>query len=105
MVQEVSLTFEQSNMNSFLTQGQVFSQPEIFLRELIKNSYDACRMRVELEQSWGHTFLEQISSPGATVHTSYSPRIYVTYDSKSEMLTVEDNGFGMNEFDLKNYVA
>ena len=58
MVQEVSLTFEQSNMNSFLTQGQVFSQPEIFLRELIKNSYDACRMRVELEQSWGHTFLE-----------------------------------------------
>ena len=105
MVQAVSLSFEQSKMNSFLTKGQLFSRPEIFLRELIKNAYDACKMREALEQSWGLAFLEQISAPGSTVHTSYQPRLYITYDSKAAMLTVEDNGFGINEEDLKKYVV
>ena len=36
MVQEVSLTFEQSNLNSFLTQGQVFLSQKSFYGSLLR---------------------------------------------------------------------
>lgn len=105
MVQEVSISFEQSNMSLFLAKGQLFSNPDIFLRELLKNACDACNMREALELSWGMSFLEQISSNSTTVRKAYEPKIYITYNSKSEMFTMEDNGFGINEEDLREYVA
>lgn len=105
MVQEVSISFEQSNMNDFLVKGQLFSNPDIFLRELLKNACDACNMREALELSWGMDFLEQISSNSRTVRKAYEPKIFITYDSSSMMFTMEDNGFGMNDEDLREYVA
>ncbi|MBQ2283372.1 MAG: ATP-binding protein [Agathobacter sp.] len=105
MVQEVSISFEQSNMNSFLVKGQLFSNPDIFLRELLKNACDACNMREALELSWGMDFLEQISSSSHMVRKAYEPKIFITYDSKSKMFTMEDNGFGINDEDLREYVA
>ncbi len=67
----------------------VYSDKEIFLRELISNAADACeKLRYEA-----------LSAP-ELLGEDGPPRILVTLDPDQKTLTVEDNGIGMSEAEL-----
>jgi molecular chaperone HtpG len=67
----------------------VYSEKEVFLRELISNAADACeRLRYEA-----------IANP-ALLGEDASPRIIISIDADKRQLTVEDNGIGMSRDEL-----
>ena len=67
----------------------VYSDKDIFLRELISNAADACeKLRYE-----------GLSDP-RLLGEDGQPRITVTLDADKRRLTIEDNGIGMSEAEL-----
>ena len=67
----------------------LYSQKEIFIRELISNASDACdKLRYE-----------SLTNPGLT-GGSGAYQITLTTNKKAKTLTVSDNGIGMNRDDL-----
>ena len=67
----------------------VYSDKDVFLRELISNAADACeRLRYEA-----------IANPGL-LGDDPTPRITLTIDADKRRLTVEDNGIGMSHDEL-----
>lgn len=69
--------------------GSLYSNREIFLRELVSNASDACdKLRYEA--------LTNSSLTGSGQEFS----IELTIDKKSKQLTISDNGIGMNHQDL-----
>ncbi|CAH0498499.1 molecular chaperone HtpG [Sphingomonas paucimobilis] len=66
----------------------VYSDKDVFLRELISNAADACeKLRYEM-----------LSHP--ELGSGELPRITVTLDPDQRRLIVEDNGIGMNEAEM-----
>ena len=89
-----------------LASQRFYASWKAFIRELVLNAIDACNVRQALEWSWGTEFLEmEQANQMREVRQIYEPRIDITYDSTNRILTVEDNGIGINEYDLKHYVA
>jgi len=69
-----------------LVTHSLYSNKEIFLRELISNASDACdKLR-----------FEAINDPGLFEDTP-TLEVRVTLDKKARTLTITDNGIGMNE--------
>ena len=68
--------------------NSIYTNKEIFLRELISNASDAIDK------------LKFISLTDTSVNTDF--KIEITADKKHRTLTVTDNGIGMNEADLEN---
>src|ERR1700748_2718508 len=67
----------------------VYSDKDVFLRELISNAADACeKLRYEG------------LSDAALLGDGGTPRITVTLDAEGRRLTVEDNGIGMSEAEM-----
>ena len=67
----------------------VYSDRDVFLRELISNAADACeKLR-----------FEAIANP-ALLGDDPKPRITLTADAENRRLTVEDNGIGMSRDDM-----
>lgn len=67
----------------------VYSDKDVFLRELISNAADACeKLRYE-----GLSDATLLGDDG-------QPRITVTLDPEARQLTIEDNGIGMSEAEL-----
>ncbi|MDF0486536.1 molecular chaperone HtpG [Sphingomonas sp. H39-1-10] len=67
----------------------VYSDKDVFLRELISNAADACeKLRYE-----------GLSDP-ALLGDDGQPRITVTLDAEARRVTIEDNGIGMSEAEL-----
>jgi molecular chaperone HtpG len=67
----------------------VYSDREVFLRELISNAADACeRLRYEA-----------IATP-ALLGDDPKPRITLTIDADAKRLTVDDNGIGMSRDEM-----
>jgi molecular chaperone HtpG len=67
----------------------VYSDKDVFLRELISNAADACeKLRYE-----------GIADP-ALLGDDPQPRITLTLDPEAHLLTIEDNGIGMTAADL-----
>ena len=67
----------------------VYSDKDVFLRELISNAADACeRLRYEA-----------ISDP-ALLADDAKPRITITIDAERQQLMVEDNGIGMSQDEM-----
>src|SRR6186997_3191243 len=67
----------------------VYSDKDVFLRELISNAADACeRLRYEA-----------IATP-ELLGDDPKPRIGITIDAEAKTLTVEDNGIGMSRDEL-----
>src|SRR4051794_25290441 len=67
----------------------VYSDKDVFLRELISNAADACeKLRYE-----GLSDASLLGDDG-------QPRITVTLDPDARRLTIEDNGIGMSESEL-----
>ena len=67
----------------------LYSQKEIFLRELVSNASDAISKR-------------QFESLQGAAAGSFEGQISITVDKKAKRLTIEDNGIGLNDEDLKN---
>jgi hypothetical protein len=94
------------NLISLLTSEQFYDTPDVFLRELLQNAYDACFTKQALEWSWGTEFLElEEAEKVNSVRRPFEGKIVVSYNSANGMLFVEDNGIGINEYDLEHYVA
>ena len=69
----------------------LYSEKEIFLRELISNAADAChRLRYAA-----------ITTP-ALIESDSDFRIVLTIDKDARTLTIADNGIGMTHDDLAN---
>jgi len=67
----------------------VYSDKDVFLRELVSNAADACeKLRYEA------------LSDAALLGDDGQPRITVALDPEAKRLTVEDNGIGMSEAEL-----
>ena len=69
--------------------GSLYSQKEIFLRELISNASDAISKR-------------QFDALQMDAAASFDGVISVTVDKKAKSVSISDNGVGLNEDDLKN---
>lgn len=69
----------------------LYSNKEIFLRELISNASDA---------------LDKLNlltvSDDAYKKIKFEPRIEIKFDAKNKILSISDNGIGMNKDDLNN---
>src|SRR5215475_14042005 len=67
----------------------VYSEKEVFLRELISNAADACeRLRYEA-----------IATP-ALLGDDAKPRITIAIDAEARSISVEDNGIGMSRDEM-----
>lgn len=71
----------------------LYSEKDIFLRELVSNATDAI------------TKLKRLQSLGETPETGEPFRVDVVLDKTAKTLTVEDNGIGMTEEELKKYIC
>ena len=73
--------------------NSVYSNPDIFLRELISNASDALdKLRIE---SLSNTDLADLAKDG---------RITIEIDKDSKTLSISDNGIGMSE-DFQKHIA
>ena len=67
----------------------LYSEKEIFLRELVSNASDACdKLRYET-----------LTNP-SLVEGDSELRIIISYDSKKRILSITDNGIGMSNQEL-----
>ena len=74
--------------------NSVYSNPDIFVRELISNASDAIdKLRIE---SLSRTELAEYAKNG---------RIDITIDKKAGTLTFSDNGIGMDRDELVSYLG
>lgn len=67
----------------------LYSNKEIFLRELVSNASDA------LDKLQYLTLTDE-----KLKNLSFTPEIHITFDNDKNTLTISDNGIGMNEKDL-----
>lgn len=74
--------------------NSLYSEKQIFLRELISNASDACDKLKYLALT-----NPDIAKPSGQL------KIMITPDSKENTLTVSDNGIGMNREDLINHLG
>jgi molecular chaperone HtpG len=70
----------------------LYSDHEIFLRELVSNAVDACQKVKTLERL------------GEIPETTESPKVEVILDSENKTITIRDNGIGMTESELDQYI-
>ncbi len=71
----------------------LYSEKDIFLREIVSNASDAI------------TKLRRLESLGVRQGSDEEYRITVTVDAEAGTLTVEDNGIGMTEEELTKYLC
>lgn len=70
----------------------LYSDHEIFIRELVSNATDACQK------------LKTLSSVGEFKGETGDFKIQVTLDTKEKTLTISDNGIGMTEEEIDKYI-
>ncbi len=70
----------------------LYSDQEIFLRELVSNSVDACQKVTTLSR------LGEIPEP------KESPKVEVILDQEKKQLIIRDNGIGMTEAEVEQYI-
>jgi molecular chaperone HtpG len=70
----------------------LYSDHEIFLRELVSNATDAC------------TKLKTLSSIGEFKGDTGEFKITVSIDKENKTLTISDNGLGMTEEEIEKYI-
>ena len=65
----------------------LYSTSDIFVRELVQNGHDSIVRREALKE------------------TFYQGEISITYDSLEKSITFTDNGIGMDESDIENFLS
>lgn len=72
----------------------LYSNKEIFIRELVSNSSDALDKLKHLTLT-----------DAAYKEVAFDPRIDITFDQDKKLLTIADSGIGMNEGDLVEHLG
>lgn len=72
-----------------LLSEHLYSDPRVALRELIQNAHDSCRRR--------------IAEDGML--QSYAPRIDISLDAANREFAIQDNGSGLTEQEIHDYLA
>lgn len=70
----------------------LYSDHEIFLRELVSNATDACQK------------LKTLAGVGEFTGSTDDLKITVTLNEAEKTLTISDNGIGMNEEEIEKYI-
>lgn len=86
---DLKLQLDYKKVLNILMGTELYDTPDIFIRELLQNSYDACKYRQELASNDGE---------------AYVPRISIEYSTESNILTIEDNGIGIDQVAFENYI-
>jgi HSP90 family molecular chaperone len=71
-------------INALLTGNRLYADNRVFLRELIQNAVDACRLRKRLEPA-------------------HDPAISIRFNNDISIVTVRDNGIGMDRQWIEKY--
>ena len=72
----------------------LYSNKEIFMRELVSNASDACdKLRFEALQN------------GDLFEGDSELKVDITFDKDAKTLTIQDNGIGMNRDDVINHLG
>ena len=69
----------------------VYSDHEIFLRELVSNAVDAISKR-------------RMASMAGDCENSDEPQVKISIDREKNILKISDNGIGMNDEEIKKYI-
>ena len=69
----------------------VYSDHEIFIRELVSNSIDAIKKR-------------RMASLAGDCNDSDKPQVNISINREKNTLTISDNGIGMNDEEIKKYI-
>ena len=69
----------------------VYSDHEIFLRELVSNGVDAISKR-------------RMASMAGDCENSEEAHVKISIDRESNTITISDNGIGMNDEEIKKYI-
>ena len=93
MSDKISFQADVSKMLNIVV-NSLYSEKQIFLRELISNASDACDKLKYLA----------LTNPGIAKESGQM-KIKITPDAASNTLTISDNGIGMNKEDLINHLG
>lgn len=80
---------DKDNILKLLIGHTLYSNSNVVLRELAQNAIDACRL------------MDSNSKVGSS---DYQPRVVITWKPTSRELVIQDNGTGMDEHIIKNYL-
>jgi len=89
---DTKFTLSKRQVIDLLMGTKLYGNPEVALRELLQNSIDACQLRQAQEKKWGNLYIPEITVK------------YVT-ENGEDVLTVSDNGTGMNQYIIDNYYS
>ena len=92
MKREGNIKISSENMMPIIKKW-LYSDKDIFLREIVANGIDAITKYSKLVK------MGEAENNG----TEYCVKIFV--DKKAKTLTVEDNGIGMTEEEVENYIT
>jgi hypothetical protein len=84
---EISFQLEHEGIMNLLMGERLYGDKSAWIRELLQNGVDTCREAVEQRPA------------------SYVPRISVTESPDRSMITISDNGMGMDEHIVRSYFA
>lgn len=93
MKREGQISVNSKNMFPIIKKW-LYSDKDIFLREIVSNGCDAIK-KLESLQGIGEAHLED----------GYQPKVIVTIDSEKKQLIVSDNGIGMTEDEVERYIT
>lgn len=88
---EINLDYEK--VLQILMGTELYDNVDVFLRELLQNSYDACKYYQEIYDRTKSDFDDE-----------YKPKIIISYNSEDNILEVQDNGIGIDENTFASYV-
>ena len=71
----------------------LYSDQEIFLRELVSNASDACKK------------VSTLALTGELKGDAGDLRVEVKLDEKAKTITISDNGIGMTKEEVEKYIA
>ncbi len=86
---KLELHLDYEKVLNILMGTNLYDSVDIFLRELLQNSYDACKYRKELE---------------SRENEEYTPKITIKYNLEDRTLEIIDNGIGIDKDVFENYV-
>src|SRR5210317_1053807 len=70
----------------------LYSDHDIFLRELVSNAVDACQK------------MQALSALGETKSEVKDLKVTVSVDEKAKTITISDNGIGMTAEEIEKYI-
>ena len=84
---DIKFLFEETSIMRIFSGLYIYQRRQDAIRELIKNSLDACKFRRDGDSNFKDM------------------KISIQLNKDEKTLIIDDNGVGMDEFDLKNYLA